>query len=308
MPNNEVTAFCEALWRRQHATIALLARRVDPNGKDRWGRTPLLMAAQYGDLALVAQLVRRGAEVDQQRRYLTPVTLAARQKAPDIVAFLTQKGASVSILTAIYLGAYQRCARQLKSQPELASLRDEEGTPLLHHAVEALLPKLVGLVLKHGGSVSGVDAKGETGLHRIADVRHAPPGAAAQIADLLLDCGADPNARNWDDVTPLHQAVRARNIAVVELLLARGADPNARDRGRGSTPLRRAVSATGAGGTSGSGACMRQLTEMLLQHGADPGARDKRGVPVYASARDPALQAMLKVHRRARSRGTGRQS
>ena len=202
MPTDEVTAFCEALWRRQHATVAVLARRVDPNGKGRWGRTPLLMAAQWGDLALVARLIRRGAEVDQQRRYLTPVTLAARQKASDIVAFLTEKGATVSIVTAIYLGDHKRCARELKREPALASLRDEEGTPLLHHAVEALWPALAALVLGHGGSVSDVDAKGETGLHRIADMRRAPQGAAAKMAGLLLDHGADPNARNWDDVTP----------------------------------------------------------------------------------------------------------
>jgi len=308
MPTDEVTAFCEALWRGQHATVAVLARRVDPNGKGRWGRTPLLMAAQWGDLALVARLIRRGAEVDQQRRYLTPVTLAARQKASDIVAFLTEKGATVSIVTAIYLGDHKRCARELKREPALASLRDEEGTPLLHHAVEALRPALAALVLGHGGSVSDVDAKGETGLHRIADMRRAPQGAAAKMAGLLLDHGADPNARNWDDVTPLHQAVRARNIAVVELLLARGADPNARDKGRGSTPLRRAVTATGAGGTAGSGAQMRLLTKLLLEHGADPSARDKRGVPVYASARDPVLRAMLNEHRRTRRGPIGRRS
>ena len=135
-----------------------------------------------------------------------------------------------------------------------------------------------------------------------SDPRHA------KMAGLLLDHGADPNARNWDDVTPLHQAVRARNIAVVELLLARGADPNARDKGRGSTPLRRAVTATGAGGTAGSGAQMRLLTKLLLEHGADPSARDKRGVPVYASARDPVLRTMLIEHRRTRRGPIGRRS
>jgi cytohesin len=301
-PGDEVTAFCEAVWQRKQATIASLARRVDPNGKDRWGRTPLLMAAQYADLALVAQLVRRGGEIDQQRRYLTPVTLAARQGAADVVEFLLATGASVSIVTAIYLGDHKRCARELKREPALASLRDEEGTPLLHHAVEALEPDLVKMVLRHGGSVSDVDARGETGLHRIADMRQAPQAAAAKMAALLLDRGADPNARNWDHVTPLHQAVRARNVATVELLLARGADPNARDKGRGSTPLRRAVSATGAGGTSGSGAQMKLLTRILLRSGADPNARDKRGVPVYASARDPELRAML-IGERAVRRG-----
>jgi hypothetical protein len=83
-------------------------------------------------------------------------------------------------------------------------------------------------------------------------------------------------------------------------LLARGADPNARDRLRGSTPLRRAVSGTGAGGTAGTAALMMPRTRSLLQHGAEPDARDKRGIPVYASARAPEVRAVLDEHRRAR--------
>jgi len=109
----------------------------------------------------------------------------------------------------------------------------------------------------------------------------------------LLDEGADVNARNWDDVTPLHQAVRARNVAAAEVLLERGADVHARDKGRGSTPLRRAVCGTGAGGTAGRGELMVTLTRLLLAHGADPEARDKRGVPVRASARGAAVRALL---------------
>jgi ankyrin repeat protein len=107
-------------------------------------------------------------------------------------------------------------------------LRGKEATPLLQHAVEALQLKVADLVLRGGRSASGVDAKGETGLHGIADMRHAPPGGAAKIADLLLDCGGAPKACDWDDLTPLHQAVRARYIAVVALLLARGAHPTPR--------------------------------------------------------------------------------
>src|SRR5262245_42920477 len=92
MARDHITAFCEAVWRQERHTSGLLVRRVDPNGKDRWGRTPLLMAAQYGDLTLVAELVRRGGVIDQQRRYLTPLTLAARRKVNDIVTCLMERG------------------------------------------------------------------------------------------------------------------------------------------------------------------------------------------------------------------------
>jgi ankyrin repeat protein len=168
---------------------------------------------------------------------------------------------------------------------------------LLHHAGESFQGELVVRLLGLGATVSEADRNGETALHKVADVRLAPFRPAAAMTTLLLDHGADPNARNWDDVTPLHQAVRARNLAVVEVLLARGADPNARDKIRGSTPLRRAVSATGAGGTAGSSALMVPLAQILLKYGADPDALDKRGIPVHASARAPEVRAVLDQHR-----------
>jgi ankyrin repeat protein len=189
--------------------------------------------------------------------------------------------------------------------PSLATARDEDGTPLWFHAAQSYHPELVELLLAHGARIDDTDQGGETALHRVADSRQAPPEAAA-VATLLIDRGAAIDARNWDDVTPLHQAVRARNLAVVEVLLARGANANARDRLRGSTPLRRAVSSTGASGTKGTAALMLPLTRLLLAHGADPDARDVRGVSVHASARSPAIRALLAEHRSRSGRGSRR--
>jgi ankyrin repeat protein len=298
MADANVQAFCRALWRHEVATVASLVRRVDPNAKDKWGNTPMLMAAQYGDLATVALLVRRGATLDQGRTYLTPITYAALRQAFDIVKFLREKGATVSIITSIHLGERARVLEDLSRDRAQACLRDEEGAPILHHASLAVDLDLVLRLLELGATVADANRYGETALHRLANMRQGPREAAVAIAALLLDRGADPNACNWDDVTPLHQAVRARNLPIVELLLARGADPNARDRIRGSTPLRRAVSATGAGGTAGTTALMVPLARALLRYGADPDAIDKRGIPVYESARAPDVRAVLDEHRR----------
>ena len=47
------------------------------------------------------------------------------------------------------------------------------------------------------------------------------------MARLLLDAGADPDARQASGWTPLHSAAHNGDLELVELLLARGADPAA---------------------------------------------------------------------------------
>ena len=291
-----VAAFCRAIWKHDQRTLDRLGEKVDPNGADRWGQKPLRMAAQYGDLPTVERLVRRGADVEQGRIHLTPLTYAARRGAADLVAFLRRQGARPSPVTWVYLGQRDDLARALATDPSLATLSDEDGTPIIHHAAMALQPAIITLLVKHGATAGATTPDGGTPLHGVADLRMAPPTAGATAA-LLLDHGADPNARNWADVTPLHQAVRARNLSVVEVLLSRGADPNARDN-RWSTPLRRAVSPTGASMTAGTTDLMVPLTRMLLAAGADPDAKDKRGTPVHASARRPDVKAVLAEFRK----------
>jgi hypothetical protein len=60
------------------------------------------------------------------------------------------------------------------------------------------------------------------------------------IVRLLLDHGADVNARALNDFTALHYAVVRNQTTIVELLLGRGADVHAVD-GNGYTPLSYAV-------------------------------------------------------------------
>lgn len=123
----------------------------------------------------------------------------------------------------------------------------------------------------------------------------ADPKAQVQVLRFLLKAGADPGETDKNGVTPLHRAVRFRNLAAVKELIRIGAGLDVRDRKSGSTALHRAVIGTGAPKTKGKGEEARRIIEALLEAGADPSIKNKMGKRPLDYVKDASLRSVLKA-------------
>lgn len=116
------------------------------------------------------------------------------------------------------------------------------------------------------------------------------------MAQLLVESGANVNARNSTGSTPLHSACSRGNKKVVEYLLSKGADANAKDV-KGTTPLYVAAGFGGRSGLDNSG-----IMSALLAHGADVNAKDEYGLTALhqaASHGSPSSVEILLTHHAA---------
>jgi len=156
------------------------------------------------------------------------------------------------------------------------------------------------LISKVGADVNAI-------RYRIAPLHRAAGGGYLDLVKLLLDRGADVNAKSSNVChTPLHFAVEQNHKGIVELLLARGANINAKDI-NGLTPLYWATelrrqevaelllsndAEVDLPDNTGNTPLMRaayhgfvDIAGLLLAHGANVNAKDKRGLmPLHWAA------------------------
>ncbi|KAL9117500.1 MAG: hypothetical protein Q9187_005963 [Circinaria calcarea] len=134
---------------------------------------------------------------------------------------------------------------------------DNRKKTALIWAAEGGHEAIIQLLLEKGADVDAKDENGHTALHEAAF-----KGNKAVIR-LLLEKGADIKVKDKDKWTAMHAAALSGHEAIIQLLLEKGADIDAKDED-GQTVLYQAAS-------SGHEAVIR----LLLEKGADIEAKDK---------------------------------
>jgi len=108
----------------------------------------------------------------------------------------------------------------------------------------------------------GADVKAAEGLLGLTPLHWAASDNRHEVVGVLLDKGADVNAKNKNGATPLHLAASRNSKEAAELLIEKGADKGATD-GSGNTPMHRAAKCG-----------QKDVLQLLLEKGADRAARN----------------------------------
>lgn len=242
------------------ASKELVADGAIPVMKDSNGRTPLHIAAMRGDSAICLMLARAGSGVwvEDHEGWL-PIDYAAGGGNPPPNEPLRDDEAHAAT-----------CIVLLRFRGALKSRRGGRFTPL-HAAAMSGLPAVCETLLWAEEDPTAQDGEGFAPLHYAAQ-SHEP---SREVFRILLQSGANPNAKSEDGSTCLHAAAESGSSESCDLLLKSGADLMARD-GNGRTPEERALE----GGHSEVAAYLRAALEKPLlgkSVKSSPRKAEKRG-------------------------------
>ena len=258
----------------------LIAAGANPNLAPNTGETPLMWCARAGALESVKELVVHKAHVDAREKDADQTALmwAAAARHPEVVKTLLEVGADPRARTKVTSELVYKGFRYITAPPAHAEGIIDHAkrggfTPLLFAAQQGDRLSAEALVAA-GADVNDADASGASVLLVATHSGHG------DLAQLLLDRGADPNAAGAG-YTPLHAAVLRGDAALVKALLAKGVEPDARLQS--GTPVRKygvdyALSAAWIGATPywlAAKFAEPEIMRLLAEAGADT----RRGIP-----------------------------
>lgn len=168
----------------------------------------------------------------------TPPTI--KEERIEFAKFLVSKGADPNAKnsyedTALHIVAVKgltNFAVFLVFEKEVdVNARNKYNKTPLYKAVVGRRKDIMQMLIDKLADPNIPDDQGNTPLHCLAS-----KGNDIELAEILIKGGADINAKNYKDSTPLHEAVRNENFRMAEFLISKGAYLRAKDK-LGRTPL-----------------------------------------------------------------------
>ncbi len=242
--HKQETPLMQACLDGELEAVALLVRGgADVNRLGTAQRSPVLAMAARGDVEMLRLLLPKADLSVEETGGRTALHLAAEEGHGEVIAALLPTANAHQRDHARYLpihlaarAGHRRAVEVfLESDPTLLSTTDSLGRSAVHLAVgEGHLPLLIDLVERYPWNRS--DQQGSTPLHYAARFNRL------EIARLLLERQAEPDAVDHFGWTPLHLAAQQGHAEIVRLLLGHEANPRAEARRPPWNALKMAVS------------------------------------------------------------------
>ncbi|MBI3849896.1 MAG: ankyrin repeat domain-containing protein [Verrucomicrobia bacterium] len=264
---------------------ALLAAKADPNLRDETARTSLTLAVENGSRPVAAALLAHGVDpniVSRTRKNWgrdrttegAPLHFAVVRGDAAMVSLLLTNRADLTLRNsfgespldlAAILGKTAIAAQLLAAGAEANGSEPATGasTPL-HHAASGGHRDVAKLLLEHGANPNATAVRGQA---EVTPLMIAAGNGDAEIVSLLLMHKANPNLLDAQGNTALWNAINSRKVDVIRLLLANGANPD-QLRADGYAPLVIAI----------GNLQDKAIVAALLDAKADPNAKDKSGM------------------------------
>jgi len=227
---------------------------------------------------IVKALLDAGANIDfKDKDGLTPLFWAAFSSGKDVLDLILARG---NYDNTIHLAACRGNLSRVKEFVEEGTdvnIRDEFGCTPLHWAALAESTEVADFLIDKGADVN---AKGAVDITPLLAARGFP------MIKLLVSRGADIQAqRRFQRMTKLHMVCTEKDKDVVEFLINKGAQVDRKNR-RGQTPLWLAAS------------CGRkEIVELLIKKGADINVSNNQGLTLLTMAKQQKHTEVVNILR-----------
>jgi ankyrin repeat protein len=153
---------------------------------------------------------------------LSPILLALYRGDREEAERLRGEVSELDAFEAAALGDVKRLRQLLEADPEAVRAWSPDGFTALHYAAYFDGPEAARVLIERGADVEAVSRNQEF-AREARPLHSAVAGGRSDVAVILLEAGADPNARQHEGFTPLMGAEQSGDLELAETLIRHGA-------------------------------------------------------------------------------------